>query len=398
MRFSSVESSSSPLDRVQRLSKVVAARVDEGVTGGGQGKSHVVTAQLDKQPRQPRPKPFTLLSEVKSQPVEWLWSGRIPLGELTLFDGDPATNKSSVALDIAARVSTGRPMPDGGDGCPGTVLLLSAEDSIEKTVRPRLLAAGGDPERVAVIRNVLSIPEDLAVIGESIYQLHAKLLVLDPLTAFLGRNANMDQSVRLALAPLVQMADRHALAVVAIRHLNKTVGQRSLYRGLGSIGVAAVARSRFLLGNSPEDPNLRVMCHQKCALLPRAPSLLYEPLGDGILHVEWRGECEFTAADILTPPKDRQRARNDATRLILETLSKGPVEQQVIQAEATAAGIAWRTMERAKCDLRVVSRRKGFGPGSTVVWDLPPEDNAHIPPTKKLAVYGHDTPSNGGVS
>ena len=85
---------------------------------------------------------LTFLSEIESQSVKWLWPNRIPLGELTLFDGDPATSKTSVALDLAARISTGRQMPDGTDGCRGGVLLLTAEDSISKTVIPRLQVCG----------------------------------------------------------------------------------------------------------------------------------------------------------------------------------------------------------------------------------------------------------------
>jgi hypothetical protein len=133
------------------------------------------------------------------------------------------------------------------------------------------------------------------------------------------------------------------------------------------------------------------MCHDKCNLATLAPSLLYEPLGDGIVHVEWRGECEFTTADILTQPKDRQHAKDDAKRLLMEALSKGPVEQQVVQAKAAEAGIAWRTIERAKGELEVVSGRKGFGRGSAVVWGLPAQTKAHTPPTKELAVYGGNT-------
>ena len=115
------------------------------------------------------------------------------------------------------------------------------------------------------------------------------------------------------------------------------------------------------------------MCHDKSNLALPAPSLLYEPIGDGIVRIEWRGDCDYTAADILAPPRNRQQARDDAKTLIMDMLAKGPLEQQAIHAKAIEVGIAWRTVERAKGELGVVSHRKGFGPGSVILWKRPAE-------------------------
>jgi hypothetical protein len=343
-------------------------------------------------PPKPLPKygkPFTLFSEIKPQATEWLWEGRIPLGDLTLFDGDPGANKSSAALDLAARVSTGREMPDGSTGRLGGVVLLAGEDSLRKTIRPRLDAAGADPFRVAVPNDPLTLPNGLAVLEQMVTQLGAKLVIIDPLNVFLGKNAGNDQSVRQALTPLGRMAERHGVAVVMIRHLTKSGAQKGLYRGLGSIGIVAAARSSFIFGRSPKDHNMGVMAQVKNNLGPLSPSLLYEPVdnGHGVVRIDWRGMCEYTPDEILSATANGQSSRDDAKQLLMEVLADGPVEQKVIEAKAAAAGISLRTLERAKAELEIVSRRKGFGKGSVVLWESSQPSDDHRPPTQALAVY-----------
>jgi hypothetical protein len=314
-----------------------------------------------------------LLSAIEPRPVEWLWRDRIPLGELTLVDGDPGTNKSSVTLDLAARVSTGREMPDGTPGLAGTVLLIAGEDSIPKTLRQRLQAAGADLNKVAVPGRDVIIPEDLNVVKEAAVKLGAKLIVIDPLVLFLGRNANSEQSVRQALKPLQEFAAQRNVAVVMVRHLNKSGGRQALYRGSGSIAIVAATRSALLIGKDPRDENRRVLCHMKSNLGPLAPSLLFEPvMGDGGMKIEWRGECDYEAEDLLTRSKEGSAGsrRAEAESFLRELLADGPVAQKEVQAKATAAGFAMRTVERAKDALGVRSQRRGFGPGSSCLWEL----------------------------
>lgn len=334
--------------------------------------------------------PFTVCSEIKPQATEWAWKARIPLGDLTLFDGDPGVNKSSTALDLAARISTGREMPDGTTGCNGGVILLAGEDSLPKTIRPRLDAAGADPSLIAVPNDPLTLPDGLAVLEGMVIRLEAKLVVIDPLNVFLGRYASSDQSVRQALIPLRNMAERHGVAVVMIRHLTKSTSQKGLYRGLGSIGIVAAARSCFHFGQSPKDHDMRVMIHVKNNLGPLTPSLLYEPVdnGHGVVRIEWRGECEYTADDIIAVRGNSQPSRDDAKQLLMMELADGPVEQKVIEAKAATAGLSLRTLERAKAELEIVSRRKGFGKSSIVLWDRPQRSQDHRPSSPGLAVYG----------
>lgn len=151
---------------------------------------------------------FTLVSEIIAEQVEWLWKGRVPLKEVSILDGDPAGSKSSLTLDLAARLSSGRGMPLDEPCVAAGVVLLGVEDSVSKTVRPRLEAAGADLSRIAVIADQITIPNDLAVIGQAIAAVQAKLVVIDPIMAYLGRDANNDQAVRKALTPLRVFAER----------------------------------------------------------------------------------------------------------------------------------------------------------------------------------------------
>lgn len=316
-----------------------------------------------------------LLSEIQPKATEWLWPGRIPMGELTVFDGDPATNKSSVLLDLAARVSTGRGMADETSGVEGGVLLLLGEDSIAKTVRRRLEVAEADLTRIAVLDKPVLFPSDDHELEEAACLISVKLIIIDPLMAFLKADSNSDQKVRTALSPLAAIAEKTNAAIVMVRHLNKRGGGHSLYRGSGSIGIIAATRSGLMIGRSPDDPNLRVLCHVKNNLGRLAPSLLFEPVDvDGVPQIEWRGECDYTADDLLASPKQHAGKLAEAMMFLTETLSEGPVEQRIIKQQAVVGGMAYRTVERAKEVLGVVSEREGWGPGSRCLWQLPFEE------------------------
>ena len=317
---------------------------------------------------------FTLLSEVENERVEWLWRGRIPLGELTILDGDPGSSKSSFLLDLAARVSKGRDMPDGTPGIDGGVILLQAEDSLTKTVRQRAENADADLSRIgAFTEDDIRIPENIPEIERKVRKLAAKLIIVDPLFCFIDANANKDQAIRRALNPLRRLAEQHSLAVVLVRHLTKGGGKDPLYRGVGSIAVAATARSALLMATSPDDEHLRVLAHLKCNLGPMAPSLTFEPVetSDGV-SIEWRGQCDHTAEELLAPRRGARRAKDAACELLLEILARGPIPAIEIENLARSRNISRRTLERAKSELDIDSKREGFGPGSFVRWALPP--------------------------
>lgn len=192
------------------------------------------------------------LSEVQPERVRWLWPGRLARGKLNILDGDPGTGKSALTVDLAARVSVGRPWPDGSPCETGGVAILSAEDGVTDTIRPRLDAAGGDATKVLDISTVpsgngdqseriASIVHDLGIVQRGIERVNARLLIIDPLMAFLPSEVNSysDQDVRRALAPVAKLAEETGVAVVIVRHLTKAPGGNPLYRGGGSIGSCA---------------------------------------------------------------------------------------------------------------------------------------------------------------
>ena len=158
-----------------------------------------------------------LLSEVETEQVSWLWRGWLALGKLSVMDGDPGLGKSATVLDIAAQVSSGREFPDGtrNDVGLGGVVVLSAEDTLSDTIKPRLEAAHADLERITSMamlpdgsghERLLSIPEDFQHLEAEIRCMEAKLVVVDPLVAFFSKrvDSHKDQDVRRALAPLTQ--------------------------------------------------------------------------------------------------------------------------------------------------------------------------------------------------
>ncbi len=309
-------------------------------------------------------------SKVQAKKTEWFWYPRIPLGELSMLEGDPGFNKSSIATDLTARVTTGMQMPDGTPGVEGGVVLCLAEDSWEKTVRPRLDVAGADLHRVMFVEN-FTIPRDEEVIAKAVGKTNAKLVVIDPLNAFLTADANSDQKVRQALIPIYQMAKELNVAVLMVRHLVKRGGRNALYLGLGSIGIIAAARSALLVRQYPDDEDLRVLCHSKTNLGPYAPSLLYEPVDrNGVVGIEWRGESDYKAEDLLG--QTRESRLLEAITFLSALLASGPVPQGTVKAKAVSAGLAWRTVERAKEVLGVVAERKGWGVGSQSIWRTPP--------------------------
>jgi len=314
---------------------------------------------------------FIRLSEVTPKKVEWLWQVRIPLGEITIIDGDPGVNKSVLIADLAARVSTGAPMPDGSDGGLGGVLLLGAEDSVSKTLTNRLRAAGADLEKIWTIDRPVTLPDDVNLIEEYMFKANARLLAIDPIMAYLKSDANNDQSVRKALTPLKRLAERANAAIILVRHLNKSGARHSLYRGSGSIGIIAAARSGLLIAKDPADDHLRVLAHVKSNLGPLAPTLLFEPRAAGSdVNIRWLGPCDYKPDDLLRSSSNRDGKFEMAKTWLIDTLRAGPVAQRDLEEHIASLGISMRTLIRAKSALGIVSERKGFGTGSSVYWTI----------------------------
>jgi RecA-family ATPase len=330
-----------------------------------------------------------LLSEVIPERVRWLWDGRIALGKLNLVDGDPGTGKSAATTDLAARVSVGKPWPDGAGCEAGGVVILSAEDGLADTIRPRFDAAGGDPSMAVAVSTVpdaegnerqIAIPDDLHVIEAAIERVGGVLVIVDPLMAFLPGevNSHRDQDVRRALAPLARLAERTGAAVVVVRHLNKGTGGNTLYWGGGSIGILGAAQSGLLIAKHPEDDNRRVLASIKSNLAAPAPSLVFglESTESRAVVVEWKGESDLDASALLAAPTDHEErsTAQAAQDFLRDMLFDGPRAVKDIRAQANEAGLSWRTVERAKATLGVRATREGEAGkrgGGAWVWALP---------------------------
>jgi RecA-family ATPase len=321
---------------------------------------------------------FLRVADVAPERVTWLWQGYVPLGKLTLLDGDPGDGKSTLTLDIAARVTTGSPMPDGSDGIHGRVILLSAEDGIADTIRPRLDAAGADTAQIAVLdeivttdehgrreRRPVELPLDLDHIERAAHAQGVKLVVVDPLMAFLaGVDSHNDQSVWRALHPMSRLADATGAAVLVVRHLNKGSG-KALYRGGGSIGIAGAARAVHLVAPDPDDETRRLLAPAKQNIAVKPATLAYRVAGDelhGCARIQWEGTAGATADDLvqLADPADRTE-RDEAADWLADYLSDGEGEAWAsdIKKAAREAGIAVRTLERVRSKIADV-RTSGF--------------------------------------
>lgn len=329
------------------------------------------------------------LSRVEPQEVRWLWEGRIPLGKLTMLDGDPGLAKSTITLDLAARLSVAATMPDGTasdiSGPAGTVL-LTAEDGLADTIRPRLDAAGAQCAHIVALKMVdsetgarLPTVQDVDAIREAVEIVDAALVVVDPLVAYLGSevNTHRDSDVREGLHGLAELAEELGVAILAVRHLNKSGGSNPKYRGGGSIGLIAAARSGLLVAEDPEDSSgeRRVLASTKSNLCPEPPALSYqlETLpGSSVARVAWEGESSFRAWELLEVSAGSEAsALDEAKRFLREELIAGPMPATELKRAAANAGISWRTVERAKKALGVESVRHGFGADGTWRWELP---------------------------
>jgi hypothetical protein len=353
-----------------------------------------------------------LVADVQQTELRWLWQSRIPLGALTLLDGDPGLGKSLVTLDLIARVTTGREMPDGTPGVDGGALLLSAEDDLGATIRPRLVAARADLGRVRAVQSVrvwdaeagrvverfVSLPGDIHLLATAMEQVGAKLVVIDPLMAYLNPRVNSwrDQDVRTTLAPLARLAQEQNVAVVILRHLTKGSGGNALYRGGGSIGIIGAARSGLLIAKHPDNPeHERVLASSKSNLGPPVQSLRYrlQP-GDGQdVHVEWLGPCDFSATALLATEQDTRKpsAIDEATTFLADYLSEGPQPQMQVLRAARGVGISETTLNRARVRLGAKPRHVGFHADAHWVWELPPQQTDE--PSKKVTIAqeGHPT-------
>jgi hypothetical protein len=328
------------------------------------------------------------LSEIAPDPIRWLSPGRLALGKITVLDGDPGLGKSTLLCEFAARITRGDPLPGGQPAAPRGVILLAAEDGLVDTIRPRIDAAGGDPHRIVTLVSVpdrsapgrpVALPGDAPILGAVAAHADAALIIIDPLAGFLGprHSANDAAHVRRTLAALREVAERANVAIVIVRHLNKTAGANPMYRGGGSIGIIGSARCGLLLAPDPDDPDRRILAAAKENLTARTPSLAFRlaPVpGSGVARVVWEGESPLSASQLVHDSAETATLRSaldEARQWLRAALATGPRPSKALQQEAAAHGHAHRTLVRARRAEALVVRKQP-GPNGHWTWQLPP--------------------------
>lgn len=309
--------------------------------------------------------PMIRLSEVQQTEVDWLWYPYIPFGKLTIIQGNPGEGKTFFAMQLAAACTNRKFLPQMEPFEPFNVIFQTAEDGLGDTIKPRLISVEADPERVLVIddtENPLTLADQR--IEKAIRENNARLVIIDPLQAFLGANVDMNRAneVRPIFRRLAEMAQNTNCAIVMIGHLNKASGSQSTYRGLGSIDITAVVRSLLFIGKVKNDPTTRVIVHEKSSLAPPGQSLAFS-LGDEN-GFRWIGAYDITSEDLLAGGEGSKTELKQelAVKLIMDFLVEGKkVSIAEINAEAKERGISERTVRLAKNSMgdRIASERQG---------------------------------------
>ncbi|WP_271528896.1 AAA family ATPase [Bradyrhizobium sp. CCBAU 25338] len=346
-------------------------------------------------------------SELEPEKLVWVWPGRVPEGKLVLLGGPPGLGKSQLTAFMAATVSNGGHWPCGeGSTRQGEVIFMSAEDGVQDTIIPRLMAAGAVLERVHIVsaatkpdgtgRKTFSLKTDVDLLEEMAKKIGSvRLIIVDPISAYMGgSDGNGNVETREVLEPLADMANRLRIAVVAVTHLNKGGGghQSALNRFAGSIAFVAAARAAFAVIEDPEDDERRFLLQAKNNLGKKCKGLAFRLeqrlVSDDILssnvmfegeHVNESIDEALTASESRSFKKGEPSGKEDVMRFLRDILSSGPVEVLEVERQARAAALLEddRRLSKSKVfrdareALGVQTTREGFGPGSKFILSLP---------------------------
>ncbi len=299
------------------------------------------------------------MSEVQSQKIEWLWYPFIPYGKLTIVQGDPGDGKTTLILNIAAKVSRGEGLESSMNvSKPINVIYQTAEDGLADTIKPRLEKAGADCERILVIdesdKSLSMVDERLE---QTLLQTKAKMLILDPIQAYLGGGMDMNRAneAREMTKKLGILAEKYQCAIVLIGHMNKAGGNKAAYRGMGSIDFFAVARSVLLVGKIEGESNLRAVVQIKNNLAEFGHSKAFSLSENGFT---WIGDYEITADEVLGGVVPKANKLEQA-KLFLRQLSKNNnmMPSNEIFEIAEKNNISKRTLENAKKELGIKAKK-----------------------------------------
>ena len=311
------------------------------------------------------------MSDVELTPVEWLWKPYLPFGKLSVLQGNPGEGKTYFAMHLAAACTNGKLLPNMERMEPFNMIYQTAEDGLGDTVKPRLIEAGADLDRVLVIDDSevqLTLSDER--IEKAIIENNARLVIIDPIQAYLGADVDMNRAneVRPIFMRLGQVAQRTGCAILLIGHLNKAAGMQSLQRGLGSIDIAAAVRSVMFIGKLKHDPTMRILTHEKSSLAPPGASLAFSLGDEG--GFRWVGEYDITADEMLSGIEpQRETKTQQAKDLICALLAGGKqVFSEDIDKAALERGIPGRTVRDAKRELGDALKSKIVEGRKKVFW------------------------------
>ena len=307
-----------------------------------------------KEPLKPETVKIIRMSDVELTPVEWLWKPYLPFGKLSVLQGNPGEGKTYFAMHLAAACTNGKLLPNMERMEPFNVIYQTAEDGLGDTVKPRLIEAGADLNRVLVIDDSdvqLTLSDER--IEKAIVENNARLVIIDPIQAYLGSDVDMNRAneVRPIFMRLGQVAQRTGCAILLIGHLNKAAGMQSLQRGLGSIDIAAAVRSVMFIGKLKHDPTMRILTHEKSSLAPPGVSLAFSLGDEG--GFRWFGEYDITADEMLSGIEPQRETKTQQAKDLICTLLAGgkQVLSEDIDKAALERGIPGRTVRDAKREL-----------------------------------------------
>lgn len=324
-----------------------------------------------KEPSKPETVKIIRMSDVELTPVEWLWKPYLPFGKLSVLQGNPGEGKTYFAMHLAAACTNGKLLPNMERMEPFNVIYQTAEDGLGDTVKPRLIEAGADLDRVLVIDDSdvqLTLSDER--IEKAIIENNARLVIIDPIQAYLGADVDMNRAneVRPIFMRLGQVAQRTGCAILLIGHLNKAAGMQSLQRGLGSIDIAAAVRSVMFIGKLKHDPTMRILTHEKSSLAPPGVSLAFSLGDEG--GFRWVGEYDITADEMLSGIEPQRETKTQQAKDLICTLLAGgkQVLSEDIDKAALERGIPGRTVRDAKRELSDALKSKIVEGRKKVFW------------------------------
>ena len=311
------------------------------------------------------------MSDVELTSVDWLWKPYLPFGKLSVLQGNPGEGKTYFAMHLAAACTNGKLLPNMERMEPFNVIYQTAEDGLGDTVKPRLIEAGADLDRVLVIDDSdvqLTLSDER--IEKAIIENNARLVIIDPIQAYLGADVDMNRAneVRPIFMRLGQVAQRTGCAILLIGHLNKAAGMQSLQRGLGSIDIAAAVRSVMFIGKLKHDPTMRILTHEKSSLAPPGASLAFSLGDEG--GFRWVGEYDITADEMLSGIEPQRETKTQQAKDLICTLLAGgkQVLSEDIDKAALERGIPGRTVRDAKRELGDALKSKIVEGRKKVFW------------------------------